>query len=151
MTAWHALVESGRSRVGQTVLLLETGGVCLFALQFAKLHGATVIQTSSSDEKLEQAQAQAQAMGADYLINYRKTPDWDKEVMKLTDGRGVDIVVETGGAKTLERSVRSIRFGGFVALIGLIFAGFGQIDPVAVDAALNTLAGYSCRFRRHVS
>ncbi len=119
----------------------------MFALQFAKLHGATVIQTSSSDEKLEQAQA----MGVDYLINYRKTPDWDKEVMKLTDGRGVDIVVETGGAKTLERSVRSVRFGGFVALIGLIFAGFGQIDPVAVDAALNTLAGYSCRFRGHVS
>ena len=125
VTAWHALVESGRIRAGQTVLLLGTGGVCLFALQFAKLHSATVIQTSSSDEKLEQARA----MGADHLINYRKTPDWDREVMKLTGGRGVDIVVEVGGAQTLERSVRSVRFGGFVALIGLI-SGFGQIDPL---------------------
>jgi NADPH:quinone reductase-like Zn-dependent oxidoreductase len=125
VTAWHALVESGRIRAGQTVLLLGTGGVCLFALQFAKLHSATVIQTSSSDQKLEQAGA----MGADHLINYRKTPDWDQEVMKITDGQGVDIIVEVGGAQTLERSMRSVRFGGFIALIGLI-SGFGQIDPL---------------------
>jgi NADPH:quinone reductase-like Zn-dependent oxidoreductase len=125
VTAWHALVESGRIRAGQTVLLLGTGGVCLFALQFAKLHNATVIQTSSSDEKLERARA----MGADHLINYEKTPDWDREVMKLTGGRGVDIVVEVGGAQTLERSLRAVRFGGVVALIGLV-SGFGQIDPL---------------------
>ena len=125
VTAWHALVESGRIRAGQTVLLLGTGGVCLFALQFAKLHSATVIQTSSSEEKLQQARA----MGADHLINYNDTPDWDEEVMRITGGRGVDIVVEVGGAQTLERSIRSARFGGLVALIGLI-SGFGKIDPL---------------------
>lgn len=125
VTAWHALVEAGHIHAGQTVLLLGTGGVSLFALQFAKLHGAIVIQTSSSDEKLERAQA----MGADHLINYQKTPDWDKEVMKLTGGRGVDIVVEVGGANTLERSLRAVRFGGIIALIGLV-SGFGQIDPL---------------------
>lgn len=125
VTAWHALVEAGRIRAGQTVLLLGTGGVCLFALHFAKLHGAIVIQTSSSDEKLEQTRA----MGADHLINYSKTQNWDQEVMKITGNQGVDIVVEVGGAQTLERSLRSVRFGGFVALIGLI-SGFGQIDPL---------------------
>ncbi|MBA4143749.1 MAG: NAD(P)-dependent alcohol dehydrogenase [Nitrosospira sp.] len=125
VTAWHALVELGRIRAGQTVLLLGTGGVCIFALQFAKLHNATVIQTSSSDEKLEQARA----MGADHLINYRHIPDWDQEVLKLTGGCGVDIVVEVGGAQTLERSLRAVRFGGVVALIGLV-SGFGQIDPL---------------------
>lgn len=125
VTAWHALAEAGRIRAGQTVLLLGTGGVCLFALQFAKLHNAIVIQTSSSDEKLERARA----MGADHLINYHHTPDWDQEVMKLTHDRGADIVVEVGGAQTLEHSLRAVRFGGVVALIGLI-AGFGQIDPL---------------------
>jgi NADPH:quinone reductase-like Zn-dependent oxidoreductase len=125
VTAWHALVEAGRIHAGQTVLLLGTGGVCLFALQFAKLHSATVIQTSSSDEKLEQARA----MGADYLINYNETRNWDEEVMKITNNHGVDIVVEVGGAQTLERSLKSVRFGGFIASIGLI-SGFGQIDPL---------------------
>ena len=125
VTAWHALVEAGKIHAGQTVLLLGTGGVSLFALQFAKLHGAIVIQTSSSDEKLERARA----MGADHLINYQNTPDWDKEVMKLTGGRGVDIVVEVGGANTLERSLRAVRFGGIITLIGLV-SGFGQIDPL---------------------
>jgi NADPH:quinone reductase-like Zn-dependent oxidoreductase len=125
VTAWHALVETGRIQAGQTVLLLGTGGVCLFALQFAKLHSATVIQTSSSDAKLEQARA----MGADHLINYSKVQNWDQEVMKITDGQGVDIVVEVGGAQTLERSLKSVRFGGFIASIGLI-SGFGQIDPL---------------------
>lgn len=125
VTAWHALVEAGRIRAGQTVLLLGTGGVCLFALHFAKLHGAIVIQTSSSDEKLEQTRA----MGADHLINYSKTQNWDQEVMKITGNQGVDIVMEVGGPQTLERSLRSVRFGGFVALIGLI-SGFGQIDPL---------------------
>ena len=98
VTAWHALVEAGRIRAGQTVLLLGTGGVSLFALQFAKMHSAIVIQTSSSDEKLDRARA----MGADYLINYQTTKDWSSEVLNLTDGRGVDIVMEVGGAHTLE-------------------------------------------------
>lgn len=125
VTAWHALVEAGRVRAGQTVLLLGTGGVCLFALQFAKMHSAIVIQTSSSDRKLERAKA----MGADYLINYKNTPDWDREVLNLTSGRGADIVVEVGGAQTLERSLRAVTFGGTVLLIGLM-SGFGKVDPL---------------------
>ena len=125
VTAWHALVVTGRIQAGQTVLLLGTGGVCLFALQFAKLHSAIVIQTSSSDDKLERAKA----MGADHLINYQNTPDWDREVLSLTGGRGADIVIEVGGPQTLERSLKAVRFGGIVTLIGLV-SGFGKIDPL---------------------
>ena len=124
VTAWNAIVEAGRIRAGETVLLLGTGGVSMFALQFAKLHGAHVIIASSSDEKL----ARAKALGADTLINYRTTPDWEQEVVKATGGRGVDIVVEVGGAGTLERSIKSVRIGGFIAIIGVL-AGVGQIDP----------------------
>ncbi len=124
VTAWNAVVETGRVRAGDTVLLLGTGGVSMFALQFAKLHGAQVIIASSSDEKL----ARAKALGADTLINYRSTPDWELEVLKATGGRGVDMVVEVGGAGTLEKSIKSVRVGGFIAIIGVL-AGLGQIDP----------------------
>jgi NADPH:quinone reductase-like Zn-dependent oxidoreductase len=124
LTAWNAIVEMGRIKAGETVLLLGTGGVSLFALQFAKLHGARVILTSSSDAKL----AQAKSVGADDLINYRDTPDWDKIVSVLTDGRGADLVVEVGGPGTLERSIRSTRVGGTIAMIGVV-TGAGQVDP----------------------
>lgn len=124
LTAWNAIVETGNVRAGQTVLLLGTGGVSLFALQFAKLHGARVILTSSSNDKL----ARAKALGADEVINYRDTPDWDKAAAAMTGGRGVDLVVEVGGPGTLERSIRSARVGGAIALIGVV-TGTGQIDP----------------------
>jgi NADPH:quinone reductase-like Zn-dependent oxidoreductase len=124
VTAWNAVVETARVKAGETVLLLGTGGVSLFALQFAKLHGARVILTSSSNEKL----ARAKALGADELINYRDTPDWDRAVTALTGGRGADLVVEVGGPGTLERSIRSARVGGMVAMIGAL-SGTGQIDP----------------------
>lgn len=124
LTAWNAVVETGRIRAGETVLLLGTGGVSMFALQFAKLHGAHVIVASSSDEKL----ARTKALGADTLINYRATPDWEREVQAATGGRGVDIVVEVGGGGTLERSIKAVRVGGFIAIIGVV-AGPGQIDP----------------------
>ncbi len=124
LTAWNAVVEAGRVRAGETVLLLGTGGVSIFALQFAKLHGARVVVASSSDDKL----AQAKALGADMLINYRATPDWDQEVVKTTGGRGVDVVVEVGGGGTLERSIKAVRVGGFIAIIGVV-SGAGQIDP----------------------
>ena len=124
VTAWNALVEIGRIRAGQTVLLLGTGGVSMFALQFAKMHGARVILTSSSDDKLKHARS----LGADEIINYKTTPEWDKVVVAATGGRGVDIVVELGGPGTLERSIRSVCAGGTVALIGVI-TGAGQIDP----------------------
>ncbi len=124
VTAWNAVVETAATRAGDTVLLLGTGGVSLFALQFARLSGARVLIASSSDAKLERARA----LGADGLINYRSTPDWDQEVLRLTGGRGVDLVVEVGGAGTLERSLRSVRVGGTVALIGVLTGG-GTIDP----------------------
>ena len=103
VTAWNALVVSGRIRPGNTVLLLGTGGVSIFALQFAKISGANVIITSSDDAKLEKAKA----LGADAVINYKSTPDWDQEVLRLTDGKGVDHVVEVGGAGTLAKSFAS--------------------------------------------
>jgi len=124
VTAWHALVNSGNLRAGQTVLALGTGGVSVFALQFAKAHGARVIITSSSGEKL----ARARELGADETVNYRETPDWDKEVLRLTGGAGVDHVVEVGGAGTLPKSVAAVRVGGHVCLIGVLSGG-GQFDP----------------------
>lgn len=115
VTAWQAL-NLGQLAAGQTVLLLGTGGVSIFALQLAKAHGARVIITSSSDEKL----ARAQDMGADVLINYKKHPDWHKQVLEATDGLGVDNVVEVGGAGTLEKSLSSARVSGRVSLIGVL-------------------------------
>ncbi len=127
VTAWQALFETAHVRAGDLVLILGTGGVSLFALQFAKLHGATVILTSGHDAKLERAAE----LGADHLLNYRTTADWDAEVLKLTRGRGVDVVIEVGGAGTLERSLRSVRKGGTIVLIGRL-AGTGEIDPLPV-------------------
>ncbi|MDZ4848329.1 MAG: NAD(P)-dependent alcohol dehydrogenase [Pirellulaceae bacterium] len=120
VTAWHALVIRGSLQSGQTVLVLGTGGVSIFALQIANAMGAKVIVTSSSDEKLEKAKA----MGAWATIHYGREPDWDREVWKLTDGKGVDHVVETGGPGTLERSMKSIAAEGKIALIGVL-TGFG--------------------------
>jgi NADPH:quinone reductase-like Zn-dependent oxidoreductase len=125
VTAWHALVELGMC-AGETVLLLGTGGVSIFALQFAVMHGARVIITSSSDEKL----ARAKKMGAWQTINYRDTPDWEKAVMEMTDGQGVDRVVEVGGAGTLQKSIDAVKFGGTVSLIGVLT--LGEINPVHV-------------------
>lgn len=116
VTAWNALVSTAHIKTGDTVLLLGTGGVSIFGLQFAHMHGARTIITSSSDEKL----ARAKALGASETINYRQTPEWGKEVLRLTDGRGVDVVLEVGGAGTLPRSLRSVRPGGQVSLIGVL-------------------------------
>lgn len=125
VTAWHALVNSGRLVAGETVLLLGTGGVSLFGLQFAKAAGARVIITSSSDDKL----ARAKELGADACINYKSNPDWDKEVKKLTNGIGVDHVVEVGGAGTLPKSIKAVRTGGHIALIGVLSGG-GDVNPM---------------------
>jgi NADPH:quinone reductase-like Zn-dependent oxidoreductase len=124
VTAWNALVCSGRLKAGETVLVLGTGGVSVFALQLARMHGARVIATSSSDEKLERVRE----LGADATINYRQTPEWDREVRRLTGGEGVDHVVEVGGAGTLARSLNSTRVNGHVALIGVL-TGAGDFDP----------------------
>jgi NADPH:quinone reductase-like Zn-dependent oxidoreductase len=127
LTAWNALVPTMHVQAGDTVLLLGTGGVSIFGLQFAKLHGARVIITSSSDEKL----ARAKALGADETINYKTTPEWDKEVLRLTAGRGVDMVLEVGGGETFTRSMNSVRASGQMAVIGVLSGVAGTI-PVGL-------------------
>lgn len=122
VTAWHALMVAGRPvRPGDTVLVLGTGGVSIFALQFARAAGARVIATSSSDEKL--ARLIALGVRESDTVNYHRTPEWDQEVLRLTGGRGVDVVVETGGTGTLNRSFGSLAVGGKVGLIGVLTSG----------------------------
>ncbi|NDP48389.1 MAG: NAD(P)-dependent alcohol dehydrogenase [Sulfuriferula multivorans] len=130
-TAWNA-VRSAQVRPGSVVVLLGTGGVSIFALQFAKASGATVILASSSDEKLERARQ----LGADYLINYRATPAWDEEVLKLTEGRGADLVVETVGGATIVRSLKAAAVGGTVFTVGFVSGTVASIDllPIIVKA-----------------
>lgn len=127
VTAWHALQVSGDLKKGETVLLLGTGGVSVFALQFAKNLEAETIITSSSDEKLEQARK----LGANHLINYRENPDWDKAVLEITEKRGVDHVVEVGGAGTLQKSLNAVKMGGHIAVIGVL-SGKGDVNPVSI-------------------
>jgi NADPH:quinone reductase-like Zn-dependent oxidoreductase len=127
LTAWHALMEGGGLKAGQTVLVQGTGGVSLFALQFARMAGARVIATSSSDAKL----AKARELGASDGINYKTTPDWDVAARNLTEGVGVDHIVEVGGAGTLPRSMKAVRMGGHIALIGVLSQGGGlEIFPL---------------------
>ena len=126
-TAWRA-VRSAALGPHSTVLLLGTGGVSIFALQFARAHGARVLITSSSDEKL----ARARELGADDTINYRRTPDWAAEALRLTDGRGVDLVLETGGADTFAQSVAAAAMGGTVFVIGFLTGTRPTLDVVPV-------------------
>jgi NADPH:quinone reductase-like Zn-dependent oxidoreductase len=127
VTAWHALMRAGRPlRGGDTVLVLGTGGVSMFALQFARAGGARVIATSSSDDKL----ARARELGADEGINYTRTPEWEQQVLSLTSGRGVDCVVEVGGVNTMPRSFTALARGGKVCLIGLLGGRDGDRDII---------------------
>lgn len=126
LTAWNCLIEKGEAKAGSTALLLGTGGVSVFSLQLAKANGIRTIVTSSSDEKL----ARVKDMGATETINYKTTPDWEKAVLELTGGNGVDVVVEVGGAGTLEKSVESVRVGGTISLVGVLTGG--KIDPTAI-------------------
>jgi NADPH:quinone reductase-like Zn-dependent oxidoreductase len=135
LTAWHALVEKGRLKAGETVLLLGTGGVSIFALQFAVLHGARPVVISSSDAKLERAQS----LGAWQTVNYRATPDWDRAVQDLTEGVGVDHVVEVGGPGTLARSIAACRVAGHIALIGVLTGG--EINPIPIMRKSLTVHG----------
>ena len=132
LTAWRALFVDGVTAPGSTVLVQGSGGVSVFALQFAKAAGARVIATSSSDEKL----ARLKALGADELINYKETPAWGAKVLEITGGAGVDTVVEIGGAGTLDQSMMATRVGGHVALIGVL-AGFAGPVQTALLMAKN--------------
>lgn len=116
LTAWSAIVTLGNVRPGDRVLVQGTGGVALFALQFAKLCGAEVTVTSSSDDKL----ARARQLGADHGINYRSDPEWGRTARALTGGAGLDHIVELGGAETLNQSIRAIRPGGMISMIGVL-------------------------------
>ena len=127
LTAFNALFESGGLKPDDTVLLLGTGGVSIFALQMASVLGCRIIITSSSDEKLEKAKK----LGATDTINYEKTEDWDKKVLDLTDKRGVDTIVEVGGAGTLQKSVNAAKTGGHIAVIGVL-SGKGDFDSTAI-------------------
>ncbi len=124
LTAWNALFGEGDVQAGETVLVQGTGGVSLFALQFARLAGARVIATSSNDEKL----TRAKNLGASDGINYKTMPDWDKGVRQLTDGEGVDTVVEVGGAGTLPKSLNAVKLGGTVSLIGVLAGGAADMN-----------------------
>jgi len=128
VTAWHALVSKGGVIAGENVLLLGTGGVSIFALQFARIHGARVIITSSSDAKLERARK----LGASDTINYTETPDWDVRVKELTGGEGVDLVIEVGGPGTLPKSIGSARIGGRISLIGVLTGTQAEINPLPI-------------------
>ncbi|HEX9667382.1 MAG TPA: NAD(P)-dependent alcohol dehydrogenase [Thermodesulfobacteriota bacterium] len=125
VTAWNGLITSGGLKPGDTVLVLGTGGVSIFALQFAKISGARVIATSSSDEKLERVKQ----LGTSDGINYKSTPDWDKRILEITGRRGVDHVVEVGGVGTLPKSLRAVRMGGHISLIGVL-TGAGEANPL---------------------
>ena len=136
LTAWNALVETGRIRAGDTVLVLGTGGVACFGLAFAKMHGAQVFMTSSSDDKL----ARAKSLGADVTINYASRPDWDKDILERTDGAGVDHILEVGGPGTLEKSMNAVRPGGAIYIIGAV-GGAGQINPRPINRKAIRLQG----------
>ncbi|MEM7250251.1 MAG: NAD(P)-dependent alcohol dehydrogenase [Pseudomonadota bacterium] len=144
LTAWHSVVERGQTKAGDHVLILGTGGVSIFALQFAKLLGARAIVTSSSDAKLERARA----LGAHETINYRENPDWDERVLEITDGRGVDHVVEVGGPGTLVKSINACRVGGMIGLIGILTGAGGMVNPTAMMRKSINLHGIYVGSRR---
>lgn len=128
LTAWRALVVESALKPGDTVLLLGTGGVSIYALQIAKAMGAKVAITSSGDEKLEKAKA----LGADFTVNYKADPDWGKTVADWTGGKGVDHVVEVGGPGTLAQSIQACRVGGRIVLIGVLTGLEGKIPTAAM-------------------
>jgi NADPH:quinone reductase-like Zn-dependent oxidoreductase len=135
VTAWNALFVGYDLKPGQTVLTLGTGGVSIFALQLARMAGAKVISTSSSDQKI----TMLKELGATHTINYKTTPKWDEAVMDLTGGQGVDHVVEVGGAGTLDRSIKSTKVGGHVALIGVLSQG--DVNPISILMKSLTVQG----------
>ncbi|AIT81479.1 zinc-dependent alcohol dehydrogenase family protein [Novosphingobium pentaromativorans] len=152
LTAWRALMVNGGLKPGDTVLTMGTGGVSIFALQFAKLAGATVISTSSSDDKLKRLQE----MGADHIINYRKFPEWGQMAKELTDGRGVDHVVEIGGSGSLAQSVEACRHGGHIAMIGVLASRDEKPTPAGMPSPMVKvmmkqirLCGLTVGARRH--
>jgi NADPH:quinone reductase-like Zn-dependent oxidoreductase len=145
LTAWRALVVNGNLKAGQSVLVMGSGGVSVFALQFAKVFGAHVIATSSNDAKLEHLKA----LGADDVINYRNEPKWGKKALELTDGNGVDQIVEVGGAGTLGQSVIAAKNGGHIALVGVLAGYGGPINTAQIMGKQIRLQGLTVGSRAH--
>ena len=144
LTAWRALVVDGKLKAGDTVLLLGTGGVSIWALQIAKLMGATVAITSSSGDKLDRARD----LGADFTVNYRERQGWGAAVRDWTGGRGVDHVVEVGGPGTLAQSIEAVRVGGHISLIGVLTGASGDVPTAALMAKQARLQGLIVGSRR---
>lgn len=140
LTAWSAVIDQGRTTPGDIVLTQGTGGVSVLAVQFAKLAGAEIIATSSSDEKLERVRA----LGADHTINYIDTPEWARPARDISNGRGVDLVVEVGGAGTLEQSIKSVRPGGAICLIGVLSGSNHEFRLPLVVTRKIRLEGVTC-------
>lgn len=128
LTAWSALAVMNQVKPGDYVVVLGTGGVSIFALQFAKLMGCRVIVTSSSADKLKQAEA----LGADYIINYKERTDWAKEVRRITKMQGADHIIEVGGAGTLEQSIRAVRMDGVISLIGILAGSSKELNLLPI-------------------
>jgi NADPH:quinone reductase-like Zn-dependent oxidoreductase len=128
LTAWNALVVQGNLKSGETIVIMGTGGVALFALQLAKTIGARAIVLSSTDEKLEKARR----MGADELISYTETPDWEGAVLERTAGVGADLILELGGGGTLARSMAAARMNGRISLVGVLTGFDGQVNPLPI-------------------
>ena len=139
VTVWHAMMEHAKLIAGQTVLLQGTGGVSIFGLQLARAMGIQVVITSSSDDKL----AKAKKLGASHTINYKTTPDWEKAAMDFTGGRGVDHVVEVGGAGTLARSFGALRAGGKISMIGGLSGAATELDPRLIMGRRANVQGIS--------
>lgn len=144
VTAWRALFVDYKLKPGDTVLVQGTGGVSIFALQFAKAAGAKVIATSSSDEKLERVKS----LGADYVINYKEVEAWGPRVLELTGGHGVDCVVEIGGAGTLNQSMLATRVGGHVALLGVLAGVAGPVQTALLFSKNLTVQGLTVGSRK---
>ena len=137
LTAWRGMFVENKVKPGDWVLTQGTGGVSIFALQFAKAAGARVIATSSSNEKLERLKS----LGADHVINYKETPEWGKAALKLTGGRGVDEVVEIGGPGTMAQSIAACRIGGHISLIGVLTGVSGEVPTAALFSKNITVSG----------
>lgn len=145
LTAWRALTVDNHIKAGDTILILGTGGVSIFALQFARSMGVNVIATSSSDEKL----ARLKEMGAQHTINYKENPKWGKTVKELTHGQGVDQVIEVGGPGTVAQSIEAIRVGGLISLIGVLTGSGGEVPTAKLMAKQARLQGLLVGSRRH--
>tara|TARA_R110002110_G_scaffold413729_1_gene641563 strand:+ start:43954 stop:44958 length:1005 start_codon:yes stop_codon:yes gene_type:complete len=144
LTAWRALMVEAHLKPGDWVLVQGSGGVSVFALQFARMIGCNVIATSSSDEKLERLRA----LGAQHLINYRKEPRWGEKALEITGGRGVDVVVEVGGPGTLPQSVRAVAFDGCISMIGVLTGFAGEVPTAELFQKNATISGITVGSRQ---